>query len=256
MSNFRNWADGPFELVPSPKFKGLTDEKYRAANEMSISHNVYIRGLNAIYLQAEHVLEQSDVRDFLLFCKIWVEILDHHHDLEEAIFFTQIEEKTGNKGLMATNIEQHRIFHEGLESFIEYLNSAEKDLRMYDGKALKGYIDGFASALVTHLHDEIPTLITLADEHDKDGTIGKKAFADFEKELIRRSWWTRHHPFVFGCVDVSFEDGVNADWPPVPFFIPYAVSFVFYRKLQGVWRFLPSDFYGRRRDLAFGPSQS
>ncbi|PGH04014.1 hypothetical protein AJ80_08598 [Polytolypa hystricis UAMH7299] len=248
MENSKPWADRPFELVPSPKFKGFTDDRHWTANEMAVSHNIYIRGINAIYLQAEHVSEPQDIRDFILFCRIWIEILDHHHQVEEKIFFPMMEELTGVKGLMAPNVEQHHAFHDGLAAFTEYISSATPET--YDGKALKKHVDSFAAALVQHLHDEIPTLMEL-HEHDRDGSISKKAYIAFENELVSQSGKTRHRPFILGLRDVSFEEGANASWPPgVPFFIPYALSALF-SKTSGVWRFLPSDFHGRKRPLAF-----
>lgn len=42
---------------------------------MAISHNVIIRALNSIYLQAPHV-QPKDVKDFLAYCYCWYQCID------------------------------------------------------------------------------------------------------------------------------------------------------------------------------------
>jgi hemerythrin-like domain-containing protein len=74
---------------------------------MALSHNVFIRGLNSIYLQAPHI-RPEDHADFIAYCKCWCEILNSHHQMEEATVFPKIEEITGEKGIMDVNVEQHR----------------------------------------------------------------------------------------------------------------------------------------------------
>ena len=58
---------------------------------------------------------------------------------------------------------------------------------------------------------------------------------------------------VMGGTDASYEGG--AKWPPVPFFLNYAVHYVLARKYQSVWRFNPSDAWGKRKPLAFMPEE-
>jgi hypothetical protein len=74
---------------------------------MALSHNVFIRGLNSIYLQAPN-LKPGDHSDFINYCKCWCDVLNNHHKMEEATVFPKIEEITGEKGIMDVNVEQHR----------------------------------------------------------------------------------------------------------------------------------------------------
>jgi hemerythrin-like domain-containing protein len=76
---------------------------------MALSHNVIIRGLNSIYRQAPHV-KPEDHADFIAYSKCWFEVLDAHHTSEETSLFPEIEAKTGEKGIMKKNVEQHRSF--------------------------------------------------------------------------------------------------------------------------------------------------
>ncbi|KAL3463730.1 hypothetical protein BJX64DRAFT_298851 [Aspergillus heterothallicus] len=214
------------------------------ANEMAVSHNIYIRGLNAIYNQAAHV------------ASIWIEAIHHHHSLEEETMFPGIERDLGKEGLMKENLEQHHQFEAAMEEFKGYVERVSKIGEGYEGAVLKGLVDKFGTLLVEHLHEEIRNLLAVAREFDRDGAVLKKNYLVFEKKLVATSSWTRHHPFIFGCRDATFEGGVNGNWPAdVPFFIPYVISGVLSRKVgAGVWRFLPSDFHGKPRALPFAKS--
>jgi hemerythrin-like domain-containing protein len=74
---------------------------------MALGHNVLIRGLNSIYLQAPHVVPQ-DYAHFISYALCWAEVLDAHHEIEETSLFPAIERITGEVGVMEKNIEQHR----------------------------------------------------------------------------------------------------------------------------------------------------
>jgi hypothetical protein len=56
-------------------------------------------------------------------------------------------------------------------------------------------------------------------------------------------------PQVFGCVDKSYPG--SADFPPVPFILPWLNAYWFTRKHRGAWRFNPCDEWGRPRPLQF-----
>jgi hypothetical protein len=148
---------------------------------MSLAHNGIIRGLNSLYLQAPH-LPQHDVataRDFLTYCQCWSESMHHHHDAEEEIFFPAIESITGVAGLMEQNIEQHRAFTPGFEAFERYCRTCPPE--EFDGQKLRSLFEGFAEALVKHLHDEIETLRAL---DGYDSTRLREAYEAFVKSLM------------------------------------------------------------------------
>lgn len=153
---------------------------------MAVAHNVYIRGLNAIYCQADNVTATNDKKDFLLFCKIWTETINHHHQLEEEIFFPRMEKQTGVKALMRASVEQHQGIHQAVDAFEKYLSVTDADT--YDARKLKELVDGFGDLLTAHLHDEIDTLSDL-EQYDKDGSITKEAYQAFEKRLVAESSW-------------------------------------------------------------------
>lgn len=57
---------------------------------MANVHNMIIRGLNSIYLQAPHV-KPGDVPSFMQYCIQWYLLLEVHHKGEETDFFVKIE---------------------------------------------------------------------------------------------------------------------------------------------------------------------
>ncbi|KAF2010555.1 hypothetical protein BU24DRAFT_60701 [Aaosphaeria arxii CBS 175.79] len=216
------------------------------ATQMALAHNGMIRGLNAIYLQATAIPHQDTetVQDFLTYCQCWCESMHHHHDVEEAEFFPDIERITGVLGIMELNIEQHRAFTPGFIRFEEYARTCSA--ADYEGGKVKELIDGFAGPLTTHLRDEINTL---RDLHPYDNEDIRKAYKKFEKRMMAGDSY-RTAPLVFGTADRSFEGGMH-NFPPVPFFVPYIIHYVYGRKYRGAWRFNPCTIWRDPRDLAF-----
>ena len=76
---------------------------------MVIVHNIIIRGLNSIYIQAPHV-KPGDYADFIGYCLCLSAVLHSHHHGEESIIFPGIEEGSGVKGIMDVNLVQHGSF--------------------------------------------------------------------------------------------------------------------------------------------------
>ena len=148
---------------------------------MALAHNGILRGLNSIYLQAIHIPSQDldTIKDFLTYCQCWSESMHHHHDAEEKEFFPNIERITGVPGIMEHNIEQHRAFTPGFESFQEYCRTCCP--REYDGEKMRSLIEAFAEPLSRHLHDEIETLRAL-DAYDSERV--RQAYKRLEKNLM------------------------------------------------------------------------
>lgn len=69
-------------------------------------HNILIRCYNSIYLQAPKV-KPVDVPDFLQYCLVWQDAVHIHHTGEEEVLFPMIEERTGKKGIMDTQVAEH-----------------------------------------------------------------------------------------------------------------------------------------------------
>lgn len=146
---------------------------------MALAHNLLLRNLNAIYLQATGVKLPADVMDFLTMCQIWWETVHHHHSMEEEYFFPAIEEYTGEKGIMEININQHAAFEAGVERFRIYVFQTTPDT--FDGARLKEIVNSFGSILAQHLAEEIESLLGL-DKFGGDKL--EKSYRDLDAKII------------------------------------------------------------------------
>ena len=77
----------------------------------------------------------------------------------EEYFFPLIEEYTGEKNIMETNINQHAAFQAGVERFRVYVFQTTPET--YNGKTLKEIVDSFGPVLTKHLKEEIDSLLAL-----------------------------------------------------------------------------------------------
>ena len=71
------------------------------------------------------------------------------------MYFPWLEELNGEvKDYMNKNVEQHHGFAPGLQAFEDYVTTLREGKVEYDSAKLISLIDGFATALVEHLHEE------------------------------------------------------------------------------------------------------
>ncbi|MCJ1351258.1 MAG: hypothetical protein MMC33_001242 [Icmadophila ericetorum] len=183
------WADQPLPMIETP---ALTRDKTHAAihiaTEMALVHNCLLRGLNSIYLQASHVTNPVDIKDFLFFCHVWGKSTDNHHDTEEQFIFPAVEAFAKQPGIMDKNREQHQAFHDGLEAFKTY--SAETQPEDYNPVKLREILDTFVKPFQQHLKEEIDTLVALENlESTGLSKLWKAAEAKASGSVRKVSWW-------------------------------------------------------------------
>ena len=177
---------------------------------MTLAHNIFIRNLNAIYLQCAHVNEPTDITDLLTFCKAFYLALHHHHWGEEQFFFPAVEAYTKVPGIMEANVNDHQAFDAGLEKFHDYVTTVKPE--EYDAVTFKGLLDGFAVVLERHLRAEIETLLALDKYGGKEL---KKAWDDLESAVMKDM-----------KNQVRLRDLSPFDTPyfPLPTFVGYVLS--------------------------------
>jgi hemerythrin-like domain-containing protein len=164
---------------------------------MALVHNVFIRTLNCIYLQALNVKEEKDASDFIIFAHSWVIMLHEHHGNEEKFYFPWLEADIGTTGAMEKNIQQHHAFESGLSAFEAYVVAVKDGKEKYDGAKIVALIDAFGSILTTHLTEEIATFEELEKLGDKinwkewNKKVQKLAIDTAEKVCMGLSSWSR-----------------------------------------------------------------
>lgn len=153
---------------------------------MALVHNVILRGLNCIYLQASQVGSPEDVSDFVSFCDAWSCVLHSHHNTEETVYFPLLEEQARKKGAQAHNHEEHETFISGLLAFDALLIGIKNGGDRYDATHLLGLIDDFGPTLERHLHNEIDQLKMLAVDEVIDWDMMGKTMAAHSQKVADR----------------------------------------------------------------------
>jgi len=248
----RKWADGPYKLLPTPRsaLKGQPESgASRNASEMALIHNILLRGLNCIYLQATNVKKPEDISDFMAFCDAWSCTLHSHHNTEETVYFPLLEEQSQEKGVMARNHAEHETFLPGLLTFDEYISDVKADAKSYDGSRIIGLVEDFGPALEAHLQNEIGLLEGLEKDDQIDWDLLGKTMAKHSKKVADR---VREVPFLITNSDVTYESGIHgARFPPFPWFVSQIFRWVYIPQLKGAWKFASCDDYGMPKELPF-----
>jgi len=245
------YADHPFPLITTPVSQLKEGEKpdiyCEAASEMALVHNMMVRGLNSIYLQAPHITPKDEYA-FCQYTLMWHKLLHTHHTGEETDFFPHIEELSGEKGLMAGNVEQHHAFHDGLEALVEYVRAVSAKKEKYDGAKITKMIDDFGKALTTHLADEIPTIDGLRKYADKLESLPKLMQAEAEKNMSALGL-TTGLVWAFVNLDLHYEDDRWLAWPPAPAPVKFICRYITYWFHTDWWKFSSVDRTGTMKPL-------
>ncbi|KAI1773639.1 hypothetical protein F4818DRAFT_421229 [Hypoxylon cercidicola] len=216
------WADSPIQLVTTPQYETKkTDIFTTGATHMALLHNAILRGFNSIYQQAPHV-EAGDKYDFIGYALTWHKFVATHHDDEEATLFPKVEAVLGDKDIWAATHAEHEAFLGGLAEFHAYLRGVENRAAEFSGEALVGIMDGFRAAFAHHFHSEIATIAGLAAHPSapKAGSAEEAAaaatFRTWGKSTVTKAGVLDVVPFFLLNLDGTAEDGMWADWPPIP----------------------------------------
>jgi len=228
------------------------------ASEMAHVHNMLLRGLNSILLQAPYIADSStpeyeaeDVRDLLLYVRAWCRTLEHHQRAEESTFFPAVEKMTGVVDLMDELEEQHEAFADGLSVLKDYVEKVVAKPSHYRWMTMKTMIASFAPALVHHLHDEIDFLLSM-DKFNGEGL--RRCWLETETACCQVHDETMLYdvlPFVLGQSDKTYEGGNS--FPTVPKRLQYGLKLFLKKKHRGAWRFNCCDFAGRPIPLQMLP---
>ncbi|KFA74282.1 hypothetical protein S40288_08451 [Stachybotrys chartarum IBT 40288] len=261
MASSKPWVDGPFKLVP-PSASGDTKEKpvegaRKLAAEMSIAHNCLLRGANAIYLQCVNVAANGtpkDKVDFANFARQWTEMVQEHHNLEENNVFPQINDLTEVPNLMDENVEEHRLFHEGFDALVAYLDKVKAAEEELSDDKVRSILDEFMPTLQVHLTNEIGTLVRLEVYNDKVdwakwfNELVSKTTTEYMKDIGYRQ---RMLPLAFLFHDKTYQDGIWGNFPPVPWLIKVVLKWMYLNRHADWWRFAGCDLDSAPRDLPF-----
>ncbi|KAF2274727.1 uncharacterized protein EI97DRAFT_434953 [Westerdykella ornata] len=217
---------------------------------MALVHNIIIRSLNSIYLQAPHVppSHQSAFTCYML--ATWQTVHEHHRG-EETSLFPAIEKATGETGIMEVNVRQHQAFETGFEAWGHWIRDVEQERERFSGQRCRDLMDGFMRDLATHLAEEIPSLMALA-KYPESRLPLRRLWEEEGKAVMGGLSKTRQLPVVLLNHDVTFEgEGLHANFPPLPAPVKWVLMNVCARWNASWWAFSTCGVDGRPRELAF-----
>ncbi|KAF7316658.1 DNA-directed RNA polymerase subunit [Mycena chlorophos] len=243
----------PFPLIPQPPgdWKDVFDN---FPIEMAIAHNIFIRGINAIYAQVGEI-QGDQVKPFTFFCSCFFSMLHHHHHLEETLIFPILESHMGENA-MGHNVEQHHGFMDGLKDLEEYLTAIQEEKASFGASTVLEKLDSFSELLVEHLREvsfeslfedpaeiepqemntietsKIRAALTEKDLHDMNAQISAVSM----KELSL----TTTLPMVLLCNDKAMAP----HFPPLPAPALWLAKYVLYYLHRDAWVFAPCDING------------
>ncbi|KAI0407290.1 hypothetical protein F4802DRAFT_554912 [Xylaria palmicola] len=215
------WADAPLTLITTPQYETKqTDIFTTGATHMALLHNSIFRGYNSIYQQAPNV-KDVDKHDFIGYALTWHKFVKSHHDDEEVSLFTKVEDVLDDKTIWEETHKEHAAFLPGLGEFEKYLTSLQS-AKDFSGTELQRIMSSFQEPFGAHFHSEISTIADLA-QHPNAPAPGSPAeaeaaltFKTWGKSTVTKAGTLDVVPFFLLNLDGTVEDGLWANWPPIP----------------------------------------
>jgi hemerythrin-like domain-containing protein len=131
------------------------------ATDMAQVHNIMIRGLNSMLIQAPFISSPIDTKDFVDYALSFCVLIHEHHNTEEVLVSPLIEDATGLPGIMDKIVVQHEAFIPKLHDFKNYLVQIKLGVRKYDAKKFVALLNSFAGLMVEHLTEEVLMLVEM-----------------------------------------------------------------------------------------------
>ncbi|KAF2094425.1 hypothetical protein NA57DRAFT_46452 [Rhizodiscina lignyota] len=240
------WADTPLAMIPTPVFVTKKHDMFTSgASHMCMVHNSILRGYNSIYHQAPHVAE-ADKADFIGYCLTWHKFLKSHADNEDTSLFVEMEKLLEDGAIFEESHKEHDAFMPGIAKFQEYLSSLGSPGE-FSGVKLLEIMTAFQEPFEIHMRSEITTIANLAG-HERAPVVGsakekstQSTFDAREGKKLLMSGATDVMPFFLFNFDSSYEDGLWANWPPIPAPVRWGLINVAKFWHPGWWKFASCD---------------
>ncbi|OAK95576.1 hypothetical protein IQ06DRAFT_231762 [Phaeosphaeriaceae sp. SRC1lsM3a] len=253
-STTKSWADHPCALVTTPQFATKKDDIFTVgATHMAHIHNAILRGYNSIYLQAPHI-KDTDKSAFIGYAMTWYRFVKSHHDDEEMELFPKVVEVLGQQDIWAETHKEHESFLSGLSAYESYLTDLPS-AASFDGQKLVAIMSSFQDAISHHFHHEITTIASFAELSNAPKPSSREAdeaaavFKAWGKKTVTKAGTFDVVPFFLMNLDATYEDGMWANWPPMPAPVRWGLVNVAGSVHWGWWKFASCDGGGKPRGL-------
>lgn len=247
-----------------------TDLFTTGATHMALLHNAIIRGFNSIYLQAPHV-KDADKADFIGYSQTWFRFVKSHHDDEEDNLFPKVQELLGDEHAWDETHQEHGkellsesqflILIRRLESFLgplaefnTYLSNLASPADL-DGAQVVKLMDAFKKDFEHHFHSEIITIAALSNhpkapkEDSPEGAAASLTFKTWGKKTVTKAGVLDVVPFFLLNLDRTAEEGMWANWPPMPAPISWGLTNIAGSWYGKWWKFSSCDSQGKPQEL-------
>ncbi|KAG8674835.1 hypothetical protein FPOAC2_00870 [Fusarium poae] len=248
------WADGPMKLVTTPQYETKkTDLFTTGATHMALLHNAIIRGFNSIYLQAPHV-KDADKADFIGYSQTWFKFVKSHHDDEEDNLFPKVQELLGEDPVWEETHHEHESFLAPLAEFNNYLSNLASPTDL-DGAQVIKLMDTFKTDFEHHFHSEISTIAALSNhskapkEDSPEGAAASLTFKTWGKKTVTKAGVLDVVPFFLLNLDRTSEEGMWANWPPMPAPVSWGLTNIAGSWYGKWWKFSSCDSQGKPQEL-------
>ncbi|KAI0477332.1 hypothetical protein GGR56DRAFT_691847 [Xylariaceae sp. FL0804] len=233
------WADSPMKLITTPQYETKkTDIFTTGATHMALLHNSIFRGYNSIYQQAPHV-KPTEKADFIV---TWHKFVKSHHDDEEANLFTKVEGVLDDKTVFEETHKEHESFLGGLSEFEKYLTSLKSPID-FSGDELVRIMTAFQEPFEHHFHSEIGTIARLAEHPNApqagspEAAAASQTFKAWGKSTVTKAGTLDVVPFFLLNLDGTVEEGMWANWPPIPAPIKWGLTNIGGAYYSRYWKF-------------------
>ncbi|KAF9477708.1 hypothetical protein BDN70DRAFT_837458 [Pholiota conissans] len=197
--------------------------------DMSLAHNLIIRGVNSLYKNAL-LVKPEDIGAYSGYALSCLQFVHSHHHGEEAVVFPRFQTKLD----MGHNIEQHGAFQVPMHEFEEYMTQVNSGLAEYDGERTRKAIKAFGDPMVEHLRDEITTITP------------EKLSVFTNEELIATAKAHEEHIKGLGNFFTLFPFALTAhdrldapEWPPAPAPVKWFANNIAFWFNRSYWKFSP-----------------
>ncbi|KKA30582.1 hypothetical protein TD95_001096 [Thielaviopsis punctulata] len=249
------WADGPLKLVATPTYETKrTDIFTTGASHMALVHNVILRGFNSVYLQAKRV-PAADKPAFIGYAQTWHKFVVSHHNDEEENLFPKIAEMLRDDKIWAETLEEHETFMDGMRDFGAYLAGLSADPAAFSGVKLVSIMDTFKAPFEQHFHSEIQTIAGLHShanapiEGSAEQVAASALFKTWGKATVSKAGVADAVPFFLMNLDSTAEEGLWANWPPMPAPIKWGLVNLAGSYYGSYWKFSSCDSNQMPREL-------
>ncbi|KAF8902576.1 hypothetical protein CPB84DRAFT_1846226 [Gymnopilus junonius] len=243
--------EGPYPLIPindtNFDFHNSNTLAQWFSTELILMHNVVIRGLNSIWLNAPLVL-RSDTKSFIGYGLACTSLIRAHHKTQEQVIFPRFQEKID----MRMNVVQHLTFETQLKNLEAYLQNVLEGNESYDCERLLGLRAALGGTLVQHLHDEVRVLqspfFSKAEINEREvSTVSQMQLSAFSVEELNiiahaiddHKKDLRDSPTFFPFIMTHHHKEDAPNWPVLPASVKWLINHVGLHLHHDYWKFSP-----------------